>query len=158
MRRIILGAAALASTVFAQAATAAPASSKAELKPVIALLAAAGQPCAPARIRKVGKGPLPVEVACADGRDDDADGLVDCEDGECFAACTERCDDGVDDDGDGDVDCRDEDCWGRSTCDVPATVRECGRGRRKDDNAGQGERCDRDIASHGALQCTSCTS
>src|SRR6185312_3284783 len=42
--------------------------------------------------------------------------------------------------------------------DVPATVRECGRGRRKDDNAGQGEGCDRDIASHGALQCMSCTS
>jgi hypothetical protein len=47
---------------------------------------------------------------CADGTDNDGDGLVDCEDGDCVGQCTEVCDDGVDNDGDGDTDCDDLDC------------------------------------------------
>ena len=56
---------------------------------------------------------------CADGRDNDCDGLADCEDGHCHAtgACVETaCADEVDDDLDGDVDCRDLDCLGTSEC------------------------------------------
>jgi hypothetical protein len=51
---------------------------------------------------------------CANNTDDDLDGLVDCEDADCFtdAACVELdCADGADGDGDGRVDCEDEDCW-----------------------------------------------
>ena len=47
--------------------------------------------------------------------DDDGDGLMDCEDGDCalHEACTELvCDDGLDSDDDGLVDCADDDCWG----------------------------------------------
>lgn len=60
-----------------------------------------------------------VELRCDDGVDDDGDGLIDCEDGDCAAVCLEAvCDDTLDDDGDGDVDCFDEDCWGTSSCGV----------------------------------------
>lgn len=52
------------------------------------------------------------EWRCADGGDDDGDGLVDCEDGDCMSACTELCTGGQDDDGDGLIDCLDDDCWG----------------------------------------------
>ncbi|MCB9681983.1 MAG: hypothetical protein H6733_10985 [Alphaproteobacteria bacterium] len=52
---------------------------------------------------------------CDNGVDDDHDGLMDCQDGDCLAAstCAETaCDDGADNDGDGLEDCADEDCWG----------------------------------------------
>ncbi len=52
---------------------------------------------------------------CGDGKDNDGDGLLDCEDDDCIgnAACTETsCDNETDDDGDGFVDCADADCWG----------------------------------------------
>ncbi|MFH1465390.1 MAG: putative metal-binding motif-containing protein [Pseudomonadota bacterium] len=52
---------------------------------------------------------------CDSGSDEDADGLVDCEDADCFdaPACLEAaCSDGLDDDGDGLTDCEDDDCWG----------------------------------------------
>lgn len=52
---------------------------------------------------------------CSDGRDDDCDALVDCEDGDCagVGTCGEvTCDDGLDDDADGLIDCEDDDCWG----------------------------------------------
>jgi len=65
---------------------------------------------------------------CTNGGDDDGDGLVDCEDGDCFCGqgCAETCDDGLDDDGDGLVDCEDEDCWGADChpLGVRATVQE----------------------------------
>lgn len=55
----------------------------------------------------------PTEV-CANGMDDDADGLADCDDADCFGTpgCDEICDDGLDNDADDHVDCEDEDCWG----------------------------------------------
>jgi len=50
---------------------------------------------------------------CADGVDNDADGLIDCEDGDCFADawCSEVCNDGIDNDGDHRIDCEDDNCW-----------------------------------------------
>ncbi len=55
---------------------------------------------------------------CTNGVDDDGDGLIDCEDGECLAdsACTEDCTNGADDDGDGLADCEDGACAGDSAC------------------------------------------
>ncbi len=55
---------------------------------------------------------------CTNGSDDDGDGLVDCEDGECLAdaACAEDCANGTDDDGDGLADCDDGACAGDSAC------------------------------------------
>ena len=59
------------------------------------------------------------ERDCRDGTDDDHDGLLDCEDGDCadLPLCAEsNCEDGLDGDRDGDVDCADEDCWQDETC------------------------------------------
>lgn len=61
------------------------------------------------------------ERQCADGQDDDGDGMIDCADADCFDAANcqaggseERsdraCSDWVDNDGDGAVDCDDMDC------------------------------------------------
>ena len=64
--------------------------------------------------------PEQVEV-CGNGRDDDCDGLLDCEDDACAGVrtCGEiACSDGLDDDGDGAVDCTDDECWGASACPV----------------------------------------
>lgn len=61
------------------------------------------------------------ERRCADGRDDDGDALVDCEDADCAfrPACAElECDDLRDNDGDGLADCDDDDCWSASCHDV----------------------------------------
>ncbi len=58
---------------------------------------------------------IATESDCDDGLDDDGDGLVDCEDGDCAEAehCEELiCDDGLDNEGDGLTDCEDDDCWG----------------------------------------------
>jgi len=66
-------------------------------------------------------GDLPLEASCSDGRDNDGDGLVDCEDGDCATthACLEEdCEDGLDNDSDGYGDCQDEDCWGGGVCPV----------------------------------------
>lgn len=63
---------------------------------------------------------------CANGRDDDCDGLMDCEDDDCETdpSCVERvCDDDLDDDGDGRVDCTDDDCWGTAACIDARTLR-----------------------------------
>jgi hypothetical protein len=60
----------------------------------------------------------PLET-CDNGRDDDADGAVDCDDPDCAGseACGEvLCGDGNDDDGDGLVDCADSDCAGSPLC------------------------------------------
>jgi hypothetical protein len=62
--------------------------------------------------------PTPREI-CDDGADNDADGLVDCEDAACDAAdaCLETaCADGQDNEQDGAVDCFDDDCWGTGDC------------------------------------------
>lgn len=61
---------------------------------------------------------------CSNGRDDDFDGLIDCQDAMCAgtAACSvppEICDNGQDDNGDGDVDCADSACAFDLVCAVP---------------------------------------
>ena len=62
---------------------------------------------------------------CANGLDDDADGLADCFDPDCYsdASCIvpgmEICNNGQDDDGDWFVDCDDPDCYGDPVCIVP---------------------------------------
>jgi hypothetical protein len=56
---------------------------------------------------------------CANGLDDDLDGLTDCSDVDCQAdsACIpEDCGDGLDNDGDGDVDCADDECADLDEC------------------------------------------
>jgi hypothetical protein len=50
---------------------------------------------------------------CADGIDNDEDGLADCEDTDCDGSCPEVCDDSRDNDGDGATDCEDTDCDGQ---------------------------------------------
>jgi len=54
---------------------------------------------------------IPANEICGNGVDDDGDGLIDCDDPNCFGQdCPEVCDDGMDNDGDGFVDCADTDC------------------------------------------------
>ncbi len=58
---------------------------------------------------------------CDNQKDDDKDGLTDCDDSDCATAenCqtpVEVCDNGTDDDGDGDVDCDDADCTDDAAC------------------------------------------
>lgn len=62
---------------------------------------------------------------CANGADDDRDGLLDCEDEDCelAAGCSEAdCTDALDDDADGRVDCDDDDCWS-AACEGHAWAR-----------------------------------
>ncbi|MCH8028501.1 MAG: hypothetical protein IH874_01020 [Candidatus Dadabacteria bacterium] len=67
-------------------------------------------------------GPVPTEAQCTDGLDNDADGAIDCDDGDCAAdpICEfpeATCDDGFDNDADGDIDCADtDDCSGSGFC------------------------------------------
>jgi len=68
--------------------------------------------------------PLPDAAAgerCEGGEDDDADGLTDCDDPDCFLAprclpAPEVCDDGRDNDLDGRADCCDPTCAGAPAC------------------------------------------
>jgi hypothetical protein len=58
------------------------------------------------------------EIECADGVDDDYDGLTDCADPDCATeseACL-GCDDGIDNDGNGLADCADPDCAESEVC------------------------------------------
>lgn len=68
-------------------------------------------------------GPQPTDEDCDDGVDNDLDGLIDCEDGDCFeqGLCGELCDDGEDNDDNGAIDCADEGCWGESGCPILRT-------------------------------------
>jgi len=72
--------------------------------------------------------PMSEESYCADGLDDDADGLADCADEDCLGvsgceyAEEVSCADGNDNDGDGDTDCDDRDCW----CDAACGLAEAG--------------------------------
>ncbi len=81
--------------------------------------AATAEPSPPVRQ----SAPAESERMCEDGLDDDADGLTDCADADCFEhpACMfggaeerndQRCSDWVDNDGDGLLDCEDPDCTG----------------------------------------------
>ena len=63
--------------------------------------------------------PSPFEVNCTNGRDDDGDGLADCDDPDCEKSnqcITEICDNGIDDDGDGQIDCKDAECQAMDFC------------------------------------------
>ena len=63
--------------------------------------------------------PPPFETFCNNGIDDDGDGVIDCDDGDCFSSneCTyEICDNGIDDDNDGWVDCSDTECFNLTYC------------------------------------------
>ena len=61
------------------------------------------------------------ETECGNGNDDDADGFVDCKDGDCAGdpLCVETlCGDGLDNDEDGETDCEDFDCFTNPVCEV----------------------------------------
>ncbi len=63
--------------------------------------------------------PPPFETNCSNGIDDDGDGLVDCDDPDCYNSnncLLEICDNGIDDDGDGLVDCDDTECYSLQGC------------------------------------------
>ncbi|MFN3198645.1 MAG: hypothetical protein ACE366_09570 [Bradymonadia bacterium] len=71
----------------------------------------------------VDEGP-PIELACADGEDNDDDGVADCADIDCRfnAFCfdaRETCDNAVDDNADGWVDCDDVTCHDTPQCPAP---------------------------------------
>jgi hypothetical protein len=68
-----------------------------------------------------------VTEVCDDGRDNDDDGLADCDDGDCsynpygYCEATEQaCSGGDDEDDDGATDCEDEDCYDAPECEVGA--------------------------------------
>ena len=61
----------------------------------------------------------PFETKCGNMIDDDGDGLIDCEDPDCFNSnvCTvEICNNGIDDDSDGWIDCSDSECYDLEVC------------------------------------------
>ena len=61
----------------------------------------------------------PFETYCNNGIDDDGDGVIDCNDGDCYESnyCTyEICDNGIDDDNDGWTDCSDTECFDLNYC------------------------------------------
>ncbi|MBU0636258.1 hypothetical protein KKE06_04495 [Candidatus Micrarchaeota archaeon] len=69
----------------------------------------------------------PEPEVCYDDKDNDADGLIDCEDSDCAASihCTEFeiCNDEIDNDNDGLIDCReDPDCEGDIVCEMPESI------------------------------------
>ncbi len=67
------------------------------------------------------EGPMePDEEICTNDRDDDYDGLIDCEDPDCsgLELCL-GCDDGLDNDGDGRTDCVDASCSSLELCQGP---------------------------------------
>ena len=63
--------------------------------------------------------PPPFESNCGDGIDQDGDGLIDCEDPDCYNSnqcLVEICDNGIDDDLDGWIDCSDTECFALNIC------------------------------------------
>ena len=74
---------------------------------------------------------------CANGLDDDYDGLVDCDDPDCAGdpiciPVPEDCANGIDDDGDGFIDCDDNECFGDPACPQPVEI--CDDGLDNDGN------------------------
>jgi hypothetical protein len=70
---------------------------------------------------------IPIETNCTDGKDNDGDGKIDCDDSDCAQApgCMHtlygipyewNCTDGLDNDGDGKTDCADPDCAADPAC------------------------------------------
>jgi hypothetical protein len=85
--------------------------------------------------------------ACSDDRDNDGDGLVDCEDPDCAPTglCEHlagACTDGRDNDGDGLGDCTDPDCWDLEPCLTRLAV--C--------SSLDGSGCSHGLACHARLQ------
>ena len=76
------------------------------------------------------------ETECADDKDDDGDGDVDCADSDCAQAanCLPETDCGnkIDDDSDGKIDCDDEDCAADAACQVPTKETNCVDGEDND--------------------------
>jgi hypothetical protein len=79
------------------------------------------------------------EEKCSDGKDDDCDGKIDCDDPDCrqpascgCAAKESNCTDGQDDDCDGQVDCDDPDCRVAGSCGCTASETSCGDGKDDD--------------------------
>ena len=63
--------------------------------------------------------PPPFESNCGNGVDDDGDGVIDCNDPDCYnsnVCTTEICNDGIDNDNDGWTDCSDSECFTVSYC------------------------------------------
>ncbi|MDX9721020.1 MAG: trypsin-like serine protease [Myxococcota bacterium] len=86
---------------------------------------------------------------CANGKDDDGDGDIDCDDAECATkvpCAKELCGNGLDDDGNGMVDCDDPVCHDQPSC-IPE---DCGNGI--DDNGNFYTDC-ADPACKTAIQC-----
>lgn len=83
---------------------------------------------------------------CFDGRDNDGDGRIDCDDGDCAIQCGHLdlpgatgfetiCDDGIDNDSDGLIDCDDSNCLLFSPCvSTPAQPENCDNGLDDDGN------------------------
>ena len=99
---------------------------------------------------------------CADGKDDDCDGLLDCEDTDCEGAdgCQETdCDDYRDNDDDGDRDCDDDECWGTADCPgrIVSRVTRTGYVKQSTGQSSSFERssCDDDLTTQaGTERCT----
>jgi hypothetical protein len=73
--------------------------------------------------------PQATEALCADGVDNDCDGLIDCADPNCAASCATaetNCLDNVDNDGDGKTDCADPDCQHKACASGSAASLCCG--------------------------------
>jgi hypothetical protein len=74
------------------------------------------------------------DLTCADGNDNDLDGLIDCADPSCAQSVScqplpERCFGGADEDLDGFIDCEDSDCDNDASC---ATPEDCNNGADDD--------------------------
>ena len=89
-----------------------------------------------------------IDEICNNGIDDDGDGIIDCEDGDCKFECYSReiCDNGIDDDGDGQVDCEDGDCENSVYCEDTQPTEICNNGI-DDDNDGFIDYYDGDCSS-----------
>ena len=122
--------------------------------------------------------PEPPQESCADGQDNDFDGIVDCADPSCDgdAACPEgdHCADARDNDLDGAVDCADDDCAGDPGCpevahctdavdndldgltdcadDDCADDPDCGC--QVDSDCGDGDPCTDDVCDSATTQCS----
>ncbi len=85
---------------------------------------------------------------CTNGLDDNANGLIDCQDAACRndPACPENCTNGVDDNGDGQTDCADVRCRCDATCGPNPIPEVCGN-RLDDDCDGRTDCADFDSCS-----------
>jgi MYXO-CTERM domain-containing protein len=89
--------------------------------------------------------PETTDAACSDGKDNDGDGKVDCDDPDCkgekvtVCAATKEssdadCADGKDNDGNGLIDCKDPNCIGSKPCPAENTNETCSDGKDNDND------------------------